>query len=739
MRLTRVLLSLRFKSPHYSSYVRQYVTKHPVMYKTPVDEDPSYRTYQEMVYFYLYEKIYWKTAVSNLVDYKNQNEFEFENIDNYLVNKSLNSSLQNEASKEIVISNLPSYIATMKNRSCVMSNQTETINLCDTYCSEIFDTHLSPSFVSSFEFIHGWLNYFHPQFTQMQHLTCFGKLLQSRCREVLSNSQGQKDDDDRGDGFRDKLVHLIFLAGIGKKSFDSHEILNQIATFCDTNNAATYQVWTPFDMAIVCESFFKGGMRIESEKSLLSIANTLCNFLTLTLQEDPALEHFNPFVIISLLKPLRQVNFIDAKLLSLLSELILHPLFEEKVSDIRFIINVAAAFSFPGCQNMHPKASTTRPDLSMDKVLKRMDNLVVNILQQEMPHNNVKKSDSGFGGSSSSRSVKKDAESTTTCTKTTIAVGKSRLKDVAKWWWISSSLGYQMRSEIYLKDLSRRWNMGQFTKKSSDVPHAVDALLALAIMNQYPDSLVVKILHSADFRSAVKVNCSNRHKGRFGLFLTCLRIEGSSTVWNQLSPRDEHQWFEAVRTPFTMNESNSWSCSHRRVKPLKVPGIKDDFKPHTQLLNMVMDALNQIFSDSSTFTNADKLKNGHDRGDGNSFNTTSSGRINSSSSAKLTALLLKSEIDVPYQTRQAQVFVGYAVPYLFIPGIKIVFPSKRNKEIYVEVLDDIGLSPSYHSFKMRLMDKMHLKYFKVSRNEIQDLDASEIQKLLQERYSLQRN
>lgn len=37
----------------------------------------------------------------------------------------------------------------------------------------------------------------------------------------------------------------------------------------------------------------------------------------------------------------------------------------------------------------------------------------------------------------------------------------------------------------------------------------------------------------------------------------------------------------------------------------------------------------------------------------------------------------------------------------------------RNKEIYVEVLDDIGLSPSYHSFKMRLMDKMHLKYFKV--------------------------
>lgn len=126
-----------------------------------------------------------------------------------------------------------------------------------------------------------------------------------------------------------------------------------------------------------------------------------------------------------------------------------------------------------------------------------------------------------------------------------------------------------------------------------------------------------------------------------------------------------------------MNESNSWSCSHRRVKPLKVPGIKDDFKPHTQLLNMVMDALNQIFSDSSTFTNADKLKNGHDRGDGNSFNTTSSGRINSSSSAKLTALLLKSEIDVPYQTRQAQVFVGYAVPYLFIPGIKIVFPSKR--------------------------------------------------------------
>lgn len=504
MRLTRVLLSLRFKSPHYSSYVRQYVTKHPVMYKTPVDEDPSYRTYQEMVYFYLYEKIYWKTAVSNLVDYKNQNEFEFENIDNYLVNKSLNSSLQNEASKEIVISNLPSYIATMKNRSCVMSNQTETINLCDTYCSEIFDTHLSPSFVSSFEFIHGWLNYFHPQFTQMQHLTCFGKLLQSRCREVLSNSQGQKDDDDRGDGFRDKLVHLIFLAGIGKKSFDSHEILNQIATFCDTNNAATYQVWTPFDMAIVCESFFKGGMRIESEKSLLSIANTLCNFLTLTLQEDPALEHFNPFVIISLLKPLRQVNFIDAKLLSLLSELILHPLFEEKVSDIRFIINVAAAFSFPGCQNMHPKASTTRPDLSMDKVLKRMDNLVVNILQQEMPHNNVKKSDSGFGGSSSSRSVKKDAESTTTCTKTTIAVGKSRLKDVAKWWWISSSLGYQMRSEIYLKDLSRRWNMGQFTKKSSDVPHAVDALLALAIMNQYPDSLVVKILHSADFRSAVK-------------------------------------------------------------------------------------------------------------------------------------------------------------------------------------------------------------------------------------------
>lgn len=275
------------------SFVRCLQTK-TVMPISPILETSSFRTYQEMAYFHLIEKDYWKSVVKKLLD--PQNESNIQVIHNYFSKNILDDN--SKSSVSVAQSNLPSYIATMKKH--YVSDQ--IVAMCDSRCSEIFDLHFSPIRVSSFEYIHAWLHHFHPHFISVQQLTCFGKLLQFRCREILEN----QDESD----LPDKLVHLAFLAAMGKKSFDSHEILNQLATFCDKNNASTYQALSknPFDLAIICECFFKGGIRIEDKKSLSSIATTLCSFLHQTLHSQD--QHFNPFVIISLLKVLRQVNFI---------------------------------------------------------------------------------------------------------------------------------------------------------------------------------------------------------------------------------------------------------------------------------------------------------------------------------------------------------------------------------------------------------------------------------------------
>lgn len=175
--------------------------------------------------------------------------------------------------------------------------------------------------------------------------------------------------------------------------------------------------------------------------------------------------------------------------MGLLSELILHPLCGEKVRDIRFIINVAGAFSFPGCQKLHPTTSSG-DDLSIEKILGRVDNLVLGILAEEEKATTARKSP---------QNGEKDAQMSS---ESGIVV-KSRLKDISKFLWISASLGYQIPSpKTYIKDLATRLDKGQFSKKPDE---GIDSLLSLAIMNQYPDSSQVsKILQSTDFRSSVK-------------------------------------------------------------------------------------------------------------------------------------------------------------------------------------------------------------------------------------------
>lgn len=103
-----------------------------------------------------------------------------------------------------------------------------------------------------------------------------------------------------------------------------------------------------------------------------------------------------------------------------------------------------------------------------------------------------------------------------------------------------------------------------------------------------------------------------------------------------------------------------------------------------------MDAVIEIFSQNqapATVSTAEmlklKIKQKEDFNKISTATTSTSPSNNATnkktSSAKLIALLLDSKCDrdVPYQNQRAQVYVGYSVPFLFIPGLKIVFPSTR--------------------------------------------------------------
>ena len=111
----------------------------------------------------------------------------------------------------------------------------------------------------------------------------------------------------------------------------------------------------------------------------------------------------------------------------------------------------------------------------------------------------------------------------------------------------------------------------------------------------------------------------------------------------------------------TVTDSDAWSSFPRPVKPLELPAIQKDFKPHTQLLNMCMDALNQILSKRSANYDNEITNHGYNR------------PLRKPSREKVIPR-------VPNQIgtlQQSQVLIGYAVPFLFIPGIVINSPNMR--------------------------------------------------------------
>jgi hypothetical protein len=107
------------------------------------------------------------------------------------------------------------------------------------------------------------------------------------------------------------------------------------------------------------------------------------------------------------------------------------------------------------------------------------------------------------------------------------------------------------------------------------------------------------------------------------------------------------------------------------VKLLQVPGIKRDFRPHTQLLNLCMDALNKIFAKNNCSESSSE-----NIGNFPNDNVKYGQKITSVGGDGVDSLDGMVKVGVLPQ-KKTKVLIGYAVPYLFIPGIKIIFSGSK--------------------------------------------------------------
>lgn len=432
------------------------------------------RTFQEIVFNYLHQCPNEKTLNQ---DSQMLNNGDLSRWDDFFVNRTRGEVQPITTIDPHLSEILPIYINNMKARR--ISNRLVTV--IDSYCHEVleFESHKDHT-LSALKLLNAWLQHFYPQFHRIQELQCYGKLIRQRGREVFQNVSSTNPEDKTKPSDNNSLIHLAFVAGIGKKNlFESHEVLSQLGSLCDTNPEITYLNWNPFDLAIVSVSFFRGGIKMDSERFLSHISESLCQILSKTLAGESKV--FNPYVVISLLKMLRQANYVEEKLLRLLSELILSQEHKEKVRNMGFLTNVVSAISGPVGRQLSQPAS----NLSVDKVLNRMEDLVLEIIRDEEKARR--------GGRDSGIAITLDRVDSSM---------KSRLKDISRWFWATASTGYQISPpEAYQADLMRRFFSGEATKRIAD---ALDALLALAIMNHYLDDIVMNVLHSPDIRSALR-------------------------------------------------------------------------------------------------------------------------------------------------------------------------------------------------------------------------------------------
>jgi transcriptional antiterminator Rof (Rho-off) len=453
---------------------------------------PRTRTFQDSVFNYLYDSKYCTEVLFRL-----SREIDFDKMEKILTKYTKHSESPSKIADQLdeeSLHQLPAFVFHMKTSD---PRKNRRIAATDALCADLLNiTVQNQGKIVSLDLLHSWLICLHPDIHRISELQCYGKLIKRRCRELLTGPL------DEQSFCPIPLVYLTFVAGLGKRNTgDSHEVLNQLAMFTESNPEITYEKCNSLELAAMCESFFKGGMKLDSKRFLSHISSTLCLLLSPKKVASSCRSEFNPYVVVSLLKVIRQVNYVEGKVLQLLSDFVMNPENEEEVRNIGFLTNVVSAFVGPGRKSQLSSArlkdesivSSSAKKTSKTSLLNRVEHLVVDIIGE----NERLRSDKILSLLSSPKNIaqEKPVESEAT-------LKRVRLKDVSRWLWAASSLGYEISPETYQRDLKDRFYSGELTRRTAD---AVDALLALAIMGHYLDDFIVmKILRSPEFRSALR-------------------------------------------------------------------------------------------------------------------------------------------------------------------------------------------------------------------------------------------